>query len=447
MTSHSILICTVGTGNIDQLRDSLIEPLKKSIRKGEWTQVILLPSQLTAENAALLQSEVQDVPMVARPLPRAGMEDDADACFAHFDSVLDELRSTGVNPGAILVDFTRGTKAMSAALVLAAVRHDLPQLRYISGGRRDERGMVVAGTEIVAEVRTTIATARKRLDDAFRFFRHGNFAAVLEILPDSTNPFVALWPQDLLDMAAFIRPLAMFAAAWDRLDYKGALRVDLPAKGPRPSPWDSFLPSESIKTWVATLAQPFPDLNKDRAMRLRLLIADLLANGERRIRDQQFEDAIIRAYRVLELVGQIRLFDNDLDSASLPPEHPVIEKFQKELEKSKGTLLSVSRTGKFMAAREQVARILKRLNDPLAKRLLDLGNQGMVRASVRNLSVWIHGFEAVSGSDPEPLRELYKQLEDLIERDGGSEAQQRLDLARWLDFNRNLVTESRHSNT
>jgi hypothetical protein len=138
-------------------------------------------------------------------LPQAGVEDDADACFAHFDSVLAALRNQGMPAESLLVDFTRGTKAMSAALVLAAIRHDLPQLRYISGGKRDERGMVVPGTEIVAEVHTTIAMARKRLDDACRFLQHGNFAAVLQTVPEGTQLANLQWPDELSGLANLVR--------------------------------------------------------------------------------------------------------------------------------------------------------------------------------------------------------------------------------------------------
>ncbi|MCI0642068.1 MAG: TIGR02710 family CRISPR-associated CARF protein [Gemmataceae bacterium] len=434
MSKPGILICTVGTGDIDKLRETLLEPLKKTIRKGEWSRVILLPSQLTKENATKLREEVQDIPVEINELPQHGAEDDADACFAHFDGILASLRAQGVPANGLLVDFTRGTKAMSAALVLAAVRHDLPQLRYISSRKRDERGMVVPGTEVVAEVHTTIASAQKRMDDCYRFFQHGNFAAVLELLPDPHSPLAQHWPNDLREAVQCVRPLATFASAWDRLDYKGAQMMVLPSGGACPSRWSVFLPSDQLRQWVATLAQPFPDDSKERAVRLRLLVADLLANGERRVRDQQYEDGIIRAYRVLELVGQIRLFDHGLDSAALPPEHPVVEKFHRELVKNKSTPLTPNRSGQLMAAREQVARLLKRLDDPLAQRFIELGNKGLVKASVRNLSVWIHGFEAVSGSDPEPLRQLYKNLEQLILDDGGSQARKRLQLARWLDF-------------
>jgi CRISPR-associated protein (TIGR02710 family) len=438
MSHPSVLLCTVGTGNIDLLRETLLEPLKKSIRKGEWSRVVLLPSQLTQEHAAKLRDEVQDVPIVIQQLPRAGAEDDADACFAHFDKVLEELRAQGFPPEALLVDFTRGTKAMSAALVLAAIRHDLPQLRYISGGKRDERGMVVPGTEIVAEVHTTIATARKRLDDAHRFMHHGNFAAVLEILPDPASSFGQSWPPDLADLAVLVRALAAFYAAWDRLDYKGAQKQRLSICGLHPPAWNRFVPPPEIRNWVASLAQQLPEENPDRAAPLRLLVADLLANGERRLRHHQYEDAIIRGYRVLELVGQIRLFEHGLASDALPPDHAVVKAFQDELlADAREEPLTMSK-GMYQAPREKVARLLKRLGDPLAKALLRLGNraEGEIKLSKRNYSIWIHGFEAIAGSDSEPIQVLLADLEQLLITDGGQDATHRLQCARWPDFSR-----------
>ncbi len=434
MTQPSILICTVGTGNVEQLRDTLLEPLKKSISKGEWSRVILLPSQVTRENAAKLRAALQHVPIEIHELPQPGAEDDADACFAHFDGVVAGLRAQGVRPESLLVDFTRGTKAMSAALVLTAVRHELPQLRYITSATRDERGMVLPGTEIVAEVRTTIATAQRRLDDAHNFLRHGNFAAVLETLPDPSLQSTVQWPQHLLDLAALVRTLAAFCEAWDRLDYKTALSIQLPAPQSTPSHWRRFVPPPAIHDWVRALAEPLPEANRDRAAHLRLLVADLLANGERRLRHHQYEDAIIRGYRVLELIGQIRLFERGFDSAELNSDHPDIKAFQEKLIKKKSQPLT-EKDGKYQASREQVARLLKHLGDPLAEELLRLGNrsEGEVKLSRRNYSIWIHGFEAIAGSDPGPIRVLFSELEKLLVEDGGPTAKQSVQNARWLD--------------
>ncbi len=436
MSQPLILLCTVGTGNVDQLRETLLTPLTKSIQAGEWQRVILLPSKVTADNAVQLQTELANVAIEIMPLAAEGLEDNADACFAHFDRVIEDLRNAGHEPHHILADFTRGTKAMSAALVLAAVRHELPQLRYLSGGRRDERGMVVPGTEIVTDIRTTVATARRRLDEAYGFLQHGNFAAVLDLLPVPHSPFAAAWPKEVLEQATFVRPLARFYSAWDRLDYKGASQVDLFPSGTQPTHWDKFVPSAAVCSWVQSLADDLPDDARQCAGRLRLLTADLLANGERRLRDHQFEDAIIRAYRVLELVGQTRLCDQGIHSDDVPADHPVVQAFRDKLAKGKSNDLGRGPGGRLLAAREQVARLLKAFNDPLGQRLLDLGKEGVVEASRRNNSVLIHGFEATGGRDPAPLIELYGKLEDLLVADGGDSTAARLQLARTPDFSR-----------
>ena len=87
-----------------------------------------------------------------------------------------------------------------------------------------------------------------------------------------------------------------------------------------------------------------------------------------------------------------------------------------------------------MASREQVARLLKVMGDPLAQRLLDLGTSGIVRPSARTLSVLIHGFRAAPVDDPRPLDGLYRTLKELIVQDTGSEADVYLKNAQALDF-------------
>ena len=82
---------------------------------------------------------------------------------------------------------------MSAALVLAAVRLDIPRLRYLYGDR-DMRGTVLAGTEQVGEIRTDLVTVRRRLDLVVDLMRHGDFGAAIPILQDLDGPFGALWP-------------------------------------------------------------------------------------------------------------------------------------------------------------------------------------------------------------------------------------------------------------
>ncbi|MBI2190412.1 MAG: TIGR02710 family CRISPR-associated protein [Planctomycetes bacterium] len=432
--SARALLLTVGTGDIEKPEETLLAPLRKSMSQGHWGRIVLLPSKITSAMAHNLKVALPDLPIEVQPLPEAGQENDADACFGHFDGVLSALRAEGFTESSLLVDFTRGTKAMSAALVLAAVRHDVPRLRYITG-ERDVRGMVKPGTETISDIRTTVATGQKRFDMALQFFRRGNFAGILEILPPPQGPFADLWPHELRNLSALLRPIADFYSAWDRLDYKTAKAIQsFPSPDALPVPWRHFHPTRDMLDWVSTLSDPLPPESSKKASRLSLLCADLLANGERRVRDGQHEDAFIRAYRVLELVGQAHLFQRGLDSASLPPDHDALQKLKKKLENKRSASFGRNPDGTLTAAREQVARLLKDMGDPLGQRLIEMAGSGTIMISARNHSVLIHGFEATGPKDKESLKNLYGKLNDLLLDDGGEEARRRLAIARSLDF-------------
>ncbi|MCS7078859.1 MAG: TIGR02710 family CRISPR-associated CARF protein [Chloracidobacterium sp.] len=441
MNASNALVCTVGTGDKNRIEETLLNPLKQSLRTGQWETIVLLPSQGTKVYAERLCEEEQPAmpgcSIEIRPLPAAGEEDDADACFAHFDSVLASLIQAGVQPRNITADFTRGTKAMSAALVLAAVRHGLPVVRYLSGAQRDERGMVVAGSEKVLEIQTIVVTAQRRLDDAVRFFRQGDFPAAA----DTVRPSVTeQWPETLRNEAERLRTWADFYAAWDRLDYREAARLAdqfhaVGADQNLPTDLNSYAPTPKVIEWVKYLAADLPDELQGKARSLRSLVIDLLANGERRLAHRQYEDALIRAYRVLELLGQARLFDKGYDSAALPPEDEKVRDFQDHLTRKKDRPLEADqRSGKLKASREQVARFLKFLNDDFGQKLIDTAEakEGGTASKRRNQSVLIHGFAVVS--DAEGLAKLYRQLEALVREDGGAEVDDRLKTARSVPY-------------
>ena len=438
-TSRKVLLLTVGTGDTSRIEETLLEPLRRSIAEGPWRKVVLLPSQETKDYARTLSEEITEPPVEIRPLAKPDMENNADDCYAHFDWLISELRAEGIRPEDMVVDFTRGTKVMSAALVLCAVRHDLLDMRYIHG-KRDTRGNVRPGSEKLLHIKTTVATGRRRIATAYGFFKRGNFAAALDVLPDPSNPFRDLWPEDLLELAAYVRPMAAFYAAWDRLDYRTADSVELAPKLARPSEWDDLFPSREMRDWVAALAVPVAETSGPReapamAARLRRLAPDLLANGERRIRDLQFEDAVLRAYRIVELIGQARLFEHGLDSASLPADHPAVQRLEKDIAKKRGVQLDRNKDGTLMASREKVARLLKRLNDPFGQALITFAETpAQLKPTVRNNSILIHGFEAVGPEDAKPLADLYARLEDLLIQDTGDGARAYLTIARSLDL-------------
>ena len=429
-----VLVLTVGTGNTEDLEGSLIAPVLKSVGQGEWERVVLLPSRITEAMARQLRERIGDTAVDIQPLPATGQENDADACFGHFNAVFAKLVEQGVRPDRIVADFTRGTKAMSAALVLAAVRLDVPRLRYLYG-ERDMRGAVLAGTEQVGEIRTGLVTARRRLDLVADLMRHGDFGAAIPILQDLDGPFGALWPSSLRDEAMALRGTARVYAAWDRLDYGGALHAMDVQSMARDALPDDLRPADGIRGWLKLLAEePERSDKKGYAAWLRALACDLLANAERRVRDRHFEDALLRTYRILELIGQFRLFDRGYDSSSIPSDDPVVAKFRGQLRKGGSQDFgSDPRTGNLTAPRELAARLLKRLGDPLASELLRFDDRHTAKTRSRNHSVLIHGFTAQAPAENESLQAVLEDLGKLLVRDDAS-ADERLALARRLDF-------------
>lgn len=425
-----ILVLTVGTGDVTKLEETLLTPLRKSVATDHWARVVLLPSSVTEEFARRLRQGLEGVEIEIRPLPE-GDENDADRAYTHFDVVLAETIQHAP-PDRVVVDFTRGTKAMSAALVLAAARHEIPRLRYITG-RRDNRGMVEAGSEVVRGIGTTAVAGHRRLDLARDLMRRGNFSAAEAVLPDPGHVFAGLYPSGLMEMAKTVRTAARFYAAWDRLDYASAARIEVPVLPA--DDWRELQPSSAARDWVTTLAgQPERSDTAAKAVWLRRLIVDLLANGERRVRQGQHEDALVRAYRVLELVGQARLFDYGLDSGNLDPCHRAVKSLRKKIEKKKQTPLAEKPNGTLLASRFQVARLLNECGDKLARPLLDFDTVALLRPTLRNDSLLIHGFAARAPEDPESLRRLFADLTQLIEADNDPET-----VSKWLSTARALA--------
>ncbi|WP_136661539.1 TIGR02710 family CRISPR-associated CARF protein [Nitratireductor sp. XY-223] len=410
-TRQRVLVLTVGTGDIDRLEESLFRPLQRSLETGAWKRAVLLPSALTVGHARTIAARIRDLParVGIEPLPVNGYENDPDASFCHFDGVLNKLVEDGYAPADIVVDFTRGTKAMSAALVLAAARHEISELRYVHGAR-DGRGMVRPGTEIVSHLRTDRTTMRRLLDDARKLMQRGAFAAVRNLVPDTEGGAVH---SDFAQEAARLRRLAAFWSAWDRLDYRRACDEATELQADDPAAHRALAAECAVVRRLAE--QPDRQDHEAFAVWLRAVAVDLLENGRRCIELNRFEDALLRGYRVLELIGQVRLFDRGHDSANIDPGHRDVRSFREHLEK-KGShdLGSAGQQRCLTMSREQSGRFLKHLGDPLARELLRLGQKKGLKD--RNMSILIHGFRAAD-LDGQSLGELYDPLAALLSRD------------------------------
>jgi CRISPR-associated protein (TIGR02710 family) len=415
------LFLTIGTGDTTNPEASLLAPLRKSMRQGKWGCIILLPSHMTKTTADQLKSALSDLPIEVEPLPVSGQEDDADACADHFSAIMQKQLNLNNRPADIVVDMTRGTKVMSAALLLTAVRFDVPTIRYITGPR-DQRGMVIAGHEVIHDVQTARATAGKMLDLARNYMRKGLFAAAAELLPDAH--FRRLFYPEKFDLIVeFARNLSLFCAAWDRLDYGAAcacLKTFPPVTAD--TQWAALAPPAAVLDHVATLAAPLSADLRKRADQVRLLSIDLLANGERRLRAQQYEDALLRAYRVVDMLTTASLLERGYDTQDLKETDAaviqVIKTSQRQLTKRNGTL---------RADRDQSIRILLALDKNSYSSLRELHG----KITKRNDSLLTHGYVAAA---PRGLEQLYKEIAGFAAPSSPQKWAKALRISRFIEY-------------
>ncbi|WP_287786747.1 TIGR02710 family CRISPR-associated CARF protein [Acidiphilium sp.] len=428
---QTALLLTVGTGNQKDPEATLYTPLLKSARDGKFSLIVLLPSQQTHPYAEELKNRLAGKTVEIHPLPGAWEENAVDSCYRHFDDVIGKLRGRGFSPVHLTADFTRGTKAMSAALTLAAVRHGLAMTRYIEG-ERDDRGMVIAGSEKIRGFAPEEALFARRLDEARALFLGGSFAAVETLMGREALPDVS---GDIRARADAVRSLAAFCLAWDRLDYTAAALNKLPVQDSLPPDWRTFFPPKEVQNWLSLLAEnACRDDKKAMAARCQRLIADLLGNARRRLAQGQYEDCLIRAYRILELLGQSRLFALDYDSQTMPDDERM-KQFLATL--NEGEARPQKRRQGYSFGREHVARFLKSSfpRDGFGEKLLAFaGNQGRCVVQ-RNHSILAHGFDAVSAGSRENLEVALTALEGLFRDLAGNETTKSyLTCSCWLDF-------------
>lgn len=60
MGAREVLLLTVGTGTADDPEATLIGPTRKSLEKGHWAKVVLLPSRGTEDKAIRLRDRFRE---------------------------------------------------------------------------------------------------------------------------------------------------------------------------------------------------------------------------------------------------------------------------------------------------------------------------------------------------------------------------------------------------
>ncbi|MCS7091414.1 MAG: TIGR02710 family CRISPR-associated CARF protein [Limisphaera sp.] len=221
-------------------------------------------------------------------------------CYLALRKALPELlKKWRVEPGQVLVDYTCGTKTMSAALVLAAVEL-FQHFSYVGGEQRDKGGL---GIVLDGKARTLYQTnpwselAIREIERARDLWDACQFETAAQVLRQ-----VAPRVPNRLRFEA-LAELAEGMAARHRLDFHTAKSRLHNALG-RLRPMFEGRSTGPVELVHASLTLC---MECSGAEANNVLLRELLDNALRTARQGRYEDAAARLYRAIEMQGQIWL--------------------------------------------------------------------------------------------------------------------------------------------
>jgi CRISPR-associated protein (TIGR02710 family) len=333
--------------------------------------------------------------------------DDLVGCYEKAVECLTRTERAGFDADATVVDYTGGTKAMTAALAMAAVSRGV-RFSYVGGERDlDGLGRVVSGGE------------RLRLNvGPWQLFAVEEKRRIAQYFNGRQYAAAALSIRDLLPRARpserlFLEPLLVITegyGAWDRFDHRTAIRSLERGRG---------VLAERVSATGRANAEPFLEVVGDNLALLRSMEAatqnfarpdqhlagDLIANADRRIDEGKFDDAVARLYRALELWGQIA-FEHAVGTPNasvpvgrLPPS--LREEYALRYRRAEGTV-ALPLTATF--------RVLAELGDDVGSRFLAQESNLKKILDARNHSILAHGLRPITREQAARFRKIVTEF-------------------------------------
>lgn len=411
-----ILFLIVGKGNPKESNypESYYCLLRKAIDFSNAKNIILFPSGSSKKNAEAIKQEYEASHKVyIEDLPEKNMEFDADKCFEFFEKKFQTLFKNGFSPEDFIIDFTHGTKAMSAALYAIGMRYRVSDFHYVQRNN-DENGNLIAG-ETVKNFDASYARGLSVLDQCRMLFKTWQFSAAKSLLL-TEKPTEKL--KNIFNNAEM---LADFYSAWDRLDYKTAADIcpvfEIPSFG--------FATTPTVQSWISNLSKSIvePDEKKHEILSHKQLeenasivldmMFDLYANGLRRLNSGQYEDAAIRAYRIAEMLGQFYLFKEGYISNHMSSSDMKVYDFAENnrIRKKESTDIYPP------FGRKQVIDFLDYLKHPKTAYLQNIDAK---IADIRNNSILIHGYSS-RVKNAQELKNIFTSLMEQLRPIAGEE--------------------------
>lgn len=385
------------------------EPIRKSIEKYAPDQIIFLASHDSISLSGQILKDLGFKPEVKFEItenPNQMLE-----CYQKARKCIDRAKRSNLKASEIMVDYTGGTKVMTAALILAAAGNSY-RFNYVGGTLRNKDGVgtVVCGhEELFAEMSPWAVFAEEERRQTVALFNARQFAAVIEITRSSDRKL----PHQIECYFKFVQCLAKGFLHWDQFDHSAASRYI--EKGSSDlqgylgiysdSDLSVFLNKvQECKSIVDNIIKKTDGQTKHH----RVLIDDIINNARRKKADGLFDDAAARVYRALELYGQIVFQEfagcsNDKVAPIMVPEK-IRDEYKIRYGRPKSKYLKLPLEATFNLLKESGQKEGVRFYE----RIKEIKNI----QSNRNQSILAHGIKPVS---ERAIVSIFKSITDFIQ--------------------------------
>jgi CRISPR-associated protein (TIGR02710 family) len=408
---HTLVVCTVGGSP---------EPIVATLKRWNPVRVRFVPTRETREQidarvVPLARSEGLAVdPGRYDVLELPNGQDFAECVdtLRQLTPIVEEWLGRG-DQYQVVVDFTGGTKCMSAALALRAHRWRCV-FSYVGGSERTKEGVgvVISGKEQVLHTHNPWdALGFQAVEEFIALFDQQAFAAGAA-LADRTMRNVG--EQSRKRELNALKLLAEAYDAWDRFDQKSAM-----TKLQELAKYDNDLraifgqsKAEEVRTWTHKHLDYLRKLVEGNSPSM-LHIADLLANAQRRKAEGRVDDAVARLYRAIESLAQVALAErHQINNTKQVP-------LDRAPEALRGQWSARAEEGLVFLGVQDAYSLLDGLGDELGTKFkqLQLHDRQRSPLTARNQSILAHGFERVSDKVFEQLWNAALQLAQIQEAD------------------------------
>ncbi|MEN3010383.1 MAG: TIGR02710 family CRISPR-associated CARF protein [Candidatus Bipolaricaulaceae bacterium] len=335
-------------------------------------------------------------------------ENDVEQAYRAARRALALLRERGLPPHAIGLDYTSGSKPMSAGALYAALLERCGTIGYVTG-EREPSGRVVSGTERLWMAKPSHLLAELLFQQGIQLFNARQFRAVHDLLEPFLREFPAEHAQGLFPNLVALDRLAQAYEAWDAFDHKRAREHFRYLNRNNAGIWPAEVGQQLLrnKGWVCRLSQKLESGEEKKRLCPELLV-DLWANAQRRMEEGRFLDAVARFYRLAELVAQFRL----LHAYGINTNAVNLERLPLSLRPNYERL--VNEKGELKLGVHQAFSLLDGLGDEFGRAY----REGLLvhALSARNTSIIGHGLNTATEPVAQKLREALEPfLRGLVE--------------------------------